>query len=91
LPKSAKADPEKVAAEIKGMQRELRNLQNALADLVAAMITEEKPGLKEIKKLETLKKKAQSGAYVTSEKASPKPKNKLAVDKREKVSAHKRS
>jgi hypothetical protein len=79
VPKSVKGDPEKVATEIKGMQEELRNLQNALADLVDAMITEEKPGPKEIKKLETLKKMAQSGACVTSEDAAPKRKNKVAV------------
>jgi hypothetical protein len=89
LPKSAKADPQRVAAEIKGMQQELRNLQNALVDLVDAMITEEKPGPKEIKKLETLKKKAQSGACASLEETATKRKNKLAVVKREKLAAHK--
>ena len=41
-----KPDPDKLAAEIEGMQRELKNLQNTLADLVDAMITEDKPGPK---------------------------------------------
>jgi hypothetical protein len=53
-----KIDHDKVAAEIEGMQQELRNLQNSLAELLEAMITEEKPGPREIKKLETLKKAA---------------------------------
>jgi hypothetical protein len=54
-------DRVKIASEIKGMQLEIKNLQNALAELVDAMITEEKPGPREIKKLEALKKKAQNG------------------------------
>ena len=53
-----KPNSDKVAAEIRGMQQELKNLQEALAQLVDAMITEEKPGPKEIKKLEMLKKAA---------------------------------
>jgi hypothetical protein len=89
LPKSAKADPQKVAAEIKGMQQELKNLQNALVDLVNAMITEEKPGPKEIKKLESLKKKAQNGDCASLEVTATKRKNKLAVVKREKLAANK--
>jgi hypothetical protein len=56
-----KVDRVKIASEIKGMQLEIKNLQNALAELVDAMITEEKPGPREIKKLEALKKKAQNG------------------------------
>jgi len=55
-----KPDRDKIAAEIKGMQQELRDLQNALADLLDAMITEEKPGPKKIKKLVKLKKKTQN-------------------------------
>jgi hypothetical protein len=53
-----KLDPDKVAAEIQSMQQELKNLQNALAELLDAMITEEKPGPKKIKKLNSLKKRA---------------------------------
>ena len=85
MPKAAKADPEKVAAEIEGMQQELRNLNKALADLVDAMITEEKPGPKGIKKLETLKKKAQSGACFVSDDAARKSKNDASVGKSRKV------
>ncbi len=55
-----KPDPNKVAAEIQSMQQELKNLQNAIAELVDAMITEEKPGPKQIKKLRKLKKEALS-------------------------------
>jgi hypothetical protein len=46
----------KVAAEVEGMQQELKNLQEALGELVDALITEAKPDFTEIKKLQTLKK-----------------------------------
>jgi len=58
LPKANKSNPDKAADEIKSMKQELKALQEALVQLVDAMITEEKPGFKEIKKLNTLKKKA---------------------------------
>lgn len=61
-----KIDQDKVTAEIKEMQHELRNLQDALAELLEAIITEEKPGPKEIKKLKTLKKKALNGQSLAS-------------------------
>ncbi len=67
-----KPDPDKVAAEIKGMQQELKNLQEALAQLLDAMITEEKPGPKEIKKLETLKKAALTNLPAAIKTAKPK-------------------
>lgn len=53
----SKPEPEKVEAEVRGMQQELRSLQEALGELVDALITEVKPEPKEIKKLKTLKKK----------------------------------
>ncbi len=67
-----KLDRDKVAAEIEGMQQELRNLQNSLAELLEAMITEEKPGPRKIKKLEALKKAALIGHSVRL-KGNPKP------------------
>jgi hypothetical protein len=54
----AKSDPEKVAAQVEGMQQELKNLQLALGELVDALVTEAKPDFAEIKKLQSLKKKA---------------------------------
>ena len=45
-------------SEIKGMQQELKNLHEALGELVDAMITEAKPDFAEIKRLQMLKKKA---------------------------------
>jgi CHAD domain-containing protein len=57
VPKAAKADPTKVASEIESMKQDLKALQEALGQLVDAMITEEKPGLKEIKKLKTSRSK----------------------------------
>jgi hypothetical protein len=66
-----KPNPDKVAAEIRGMQQELKNLQEALAQLLDAMITEEKPGPKEIKKLENLKKAALSTQPAHVEAAKP--------------------
>ncbi len=85
-----KPDRDELAAEIKGMQLELRNLQNALADLVDAMITEEKPGPKEIKKLEALKKKAQNGKHSLAKEAvkpaKPKVKSKKKNKKKGEVS-----
>jgi hypothetical protein len=58
MPKSARVDPAKVAAEVESMQQELKALQEALGELVDAMITEGKPEFGEIKKLKTLKQKA---------------------------------
>jgi len=52
-----KPDHDKLAAEIEGMQRELKNLQDTLADLVDAIITGDKPGPRKTKKLMALKKK----------------------------------
>ncbi|MCW4010633.1 MAG: hypothetical protein NWF05_08440 [Candidatus Bathyarchaeota archaeon] len=60
MAKPDKPNQDKVEAEIRGMQQELRNLQEALGELVDAMITEAKPDFAEIKKLQTLKKKALS-------------------------------
>jgi hypothetical protein len=54
----AKANQQKVAAEIQSMQEELQNLQRALAQWVEALIEEEKPGPKKIKQLTELKKQA---------------------------------
>ncbi len=51
-----KAD--KAEADIEGIKREIRDLQKALGELVDALIIEEKPGPKEIKKLQAFKKKA---------------------------------
>lgn len=65
----AKADRQKVAAEIQSMQEELQNLQRALAQLVDALIEEEKPGPKKIKQLTELKKQA-----LNPETAKPKGK-----------------
>ncbi len=45
-------------ADIEGIKREIRELQKALGELVDALIIEEKPGPKEIKKLQSFKKKA---------------------------------
>jgi hypothetical protein len=52
----AKPNPEKLATQIKNMQQELGDLQKALAELVDALIEEEKPGPKKIKDLKNLKK-----------------------------------
>jgi len=64
-----KPDPEKVEAEVEGIQQEIKNLEKALGELVDALIAEEKPGPKEIRKLKTLKKQALSK---TAEKTEPK-------------------
>jgi Skp family chaperone for outer membrane proteins len=77
-----KPDHDKLAAEIEGMQRELKNLQNTLADLVEAMITEDKTGPKKTKKLMAHKKKAQdkkqplADEVVNNTKGLPKTKKK---------------
>jgi hypothetical protein len=68
----AKSDPEKVAAQMEGMQQEIKNLQLALGELVDALITEAKPDFSEIKKLQTLKKKALTLGEEAVEEA-PKP------------------
>jgi hypothetical protein len=81
VPKAAKVDPAKVAAEIESMQQELKALQEALGQLVDALITEEKPGLKKIKELETLKKQALEGGGASVEKASAKRKTKTKAGK----------
>jgi hypothetical protein len=46
--------------DIKAVQLEIQSLQKALTDLVDALITEGKPGPKEIKKLQAFKKRAQN-------------------------------
>jgi hypothetical protein len=69
-----KPDPNKVTAEVEGIQQEIKNLEKALGELVDALITEEKPGPKEIKKLKNLKKQALS-------KAAEKPEPKAAARK----------
>lgn len=56
--KSAKPTPEDVATQIQGMQQELADLQRSLAQLLDALIAEEKPGPKEIRKLKSLKQQA---------------------------------
>ena len=37
MPKATKADPDKVAAEVKNMQQELKALEKALGELLDAM------------------------------------------------------
>jgi hypothetical protein len=54
----SKPDSGKVADEIKDMRKDIKSLEKALGELVDALISEEKPGPKEIKKLTALKKKA---------------------------------
>ena len=77
MPKaSAKAEQDKIAAQVQSMQQELKDLQEALGQLVEAMITQEKPGLKEIKKLQTLKKKAQQTETIGVEVLANKTKKK---------------
>lgn len=62
----AKSNKEKVAAEVAGMQQDLKDLQKALADLVNAVIEEERPSLRlETTKLAALKKKALSSNFPT--------------------------
>ena len=89
MPK-AKADPTKVASEVESMQQDLKALQEALGQLVDAMITQEKPGLKEIKKLKTLKKKALDSGPATVEEAPAKRKTKAALPKTVEPRVHKR-
>jgi hypothetical protein len=74
-----KPDPEKVASEIEGIQQEIKNLEKALGDLVDALIAEEKPGPKEIRRLNTLKKKALDKA---AEKTEVKAKSGKTGEKR---------
>lgn len=54
----SKEDPEKSLAEVESIKKELQDLEIALAELVEALIAEEKPGLKRIKKLRALKKQS---------------------------------
>jgi hypothetical protein len=83
----AKSDPEKVAAQVEGMQQELKNLQLALGELVDALITEAKPDFAEIKKLQSLKKKALSeGETEALREASELAKPKKVKSKRRKSS-----
>ena len=89
VPKAAKVDPTKVASEIESMKHDLKALQEALGQLVDAMITQEKPGLKEIKKLKTLKKQALDGRAATVEEVPAKPKTKAKWDKTVKPRARK--
>jgi hypothetical protein len=74
-----KPDPEKATAEVKGIQQEIKNLEKALGELVDALIAEEKPGPKEIRKLKTLKKQALSKA---AEKTEPKAATRKTVKPR---------
>ncbi len=66
----AKPERERASAEVAGMQRDLRNLQKALADLVDAVIAEEKPSPKEARKLTAIKKKVLN-ENITSAKENP--------------------
>ena len=60
--------------EVKEVQKELQDLQEALAQLVDALIAEGKPGPKEIKKLQGFKKRALSfKSAILSD--NPKPMN----------------
>jgi hypothetical protein len=89
VPEAAKVDPKKVAAEIESMQQDLKALQEALGQLVDALITEEKPGLKEIKRLETLKKHTIGSGHAIVKKAPAKQKTETKVDKTKKPRAPK--
>jgi hypothetical protein len=79
LPKPSK---QKVAVEIKDMQMEIENLQKALAQLVEALIQEEKPGFKEIKKLTELRNEALAvkPATVKAIKSTSPKRKKIAPD-----------
>jgi hypothetical protein len=87
----AKPDQDKVTAEIRGMQQELKNLQEALGKLVDAMITEAKPDFAEIKRLQTLKKKALNAEEQVPKKAArpKKPKAKAKLRKKKKAKPEK--
>ncbi len=78
MPNSAR---EKAVEEVAGMQQDLKNLQKALADLVDAVIAEEKPCPKEAKKLNAIKKK------VLSENATEA--NRLPTQRKAKRGRHK--
>ncbi len=64
---------DRAEADIEGIKREIRELQKALGELVDALIIEEKPGPKEIKKLQSFKKKA---IAENSKETAPKKKRK---------------
>ena len=89
MPKAAKVDPAKVAVEIESMQQDLKALQEALGQLVDALITEEKPGLKKIKELKTLKKQALEGGAASVEEVPSKRKTKAKAGKTVKSRARK--
>ncbi len=74
----SKLEPERVATQVKGMQRDLKNLEKALGELVDAMISEEKPGPKEIKKLTELKKEAKNLSTKSGKIEKTKKKSKKA-------------
>ena len=83
----AKPDQDKVTAEIRGMQQELKNLQEALGKLVDAMITEAKPDFAEIKRLQTLKKKTLNAEEQVPKKAARPKKLKAKAKLRKKKKA----
>jgi hypothetical protein len=84
-PKTAKPKPGDVATQIQGMQQELVDLQRSLAQLLDALIAEEKPGPKEIRKIKALKEQALKGGEkaikeVQPARANPKRKKKSAPE-----------
>ncbi len=83
--KPTKSKPEDVAAQIQGMQQELVDLQRSLAQLLDALIAEEKPGPKEIRKLKSLKEQALKPdvAAKVAQPAKQKPKLKKKSAKEE--------
>jgi hypothetical protein len=83
--KPAKPKPEDVAAQIQGMQRELVDLQRSLAQLLDALIAEEKPGPKEIRKLKSLREQALKSdmAAKATQPTKQKPKRKRKPAKEE--------
>jgi len=53
------------------MQQELADLQRSLAQLLDALIAEEKPGPKEIRKIKSLKEQALKGGETSAKAAQP--------------------
>jgi hypothetical protein len=84
-PKTAKPKPDDIATQIQGMQQELVDLQRSLAQLLDALIAEEKPGPKEIRKIKALKEQAlnvgeTAAKGVQPARAKPKRKKKNALE-----------
>ena len=78
-PKPAKLKTDDVATQIQGMQQELVDLQRSLAQLLDALIAEEKPGPKEIRKIKALREQALNGGELAAKATQParaKPKRK---------------